>query len=96
MSKLPDYLQVQEKLFEVGATFHEVLRNFGDYEEHDLEARFYNVNGKGLIVCIYNDGKCGLYTLVGKDGEPVENDLAFIERFAVENSDVKEAAELLA
>ncbi len=49
---------------------------------------FWNVNDQGLIVMHHDDGRCGLYVLVGENNEPVENDLDFIEIFADEGATV--------
>lgn len=40
-----------------------------------------------LIVALYENGKCGLYQFVGLNGDPVEQDLEFIEEFAAQNKE---------
>lgn len=76
--------KVKEKLSEIGAELLEVVSNETAESEADMEINFWNVRGKGLIVINHLDGRCGLYSFAGADGDAVERDLAFIENLAVQ------------
>lgn len=85
-----NYDLVVKKLAEVGANFHESLNNADDNFEADLHLELWEVHGRGLIVAAHDDGRCGLYQFVGLDGDPVEEDLKFIERFAKYSKDLQD------
>lgn len=87
---MTDYDLVTAKLSEVGADFLESLNNGTDDFEPDLHLDLWNVHGRGLIVTLYENGKCGLYQFVGLDDDPVTKDLDFIERFANKNKESQE------
>lgn len=76
-----DSERIEDKLLEVGASLLNTSRIQGAENVQDMRFDFWEVNGKGLIVCNYEDGSCGLYGFVGEQGAPVENDLEFIEAY---------------
>lgn len=77
-----DYQKITDKLNEIGAKLHDFTTNENDETEADMQIDFWNLSGTGLIVLGYLDGRCGLYTLVGKDGDSVDKDLEYIEDIA--------------
>jgi hypothetical protein len=77
-----DFEIITEALKENGAILlHELENENGEFEGIQ-QVDFYNLNGKGLIVCGYDDGTYGIYKLVGENGDSVEKDLEFIKLLA--------------
>lgn len=77
-----DYEKVSEKLVAVGAGLQQRFENSTEDFEANSQVDFWNLNGKALIVVSHDDGDCGIYPFRGQDGEPIENDLAFIDLLA--------------
>lgn len=89
-----DFDQVHEKLTDLGAELFDRMDNGTKVLPPTIRIHLYDVHNRGLVVCSYpGDGdSVGLYTFVGKDGDPVENDLEFIEQFVKERLAVNAAA----
>lgn len=74
--------KIIEKLEAVGAIHHFSASDEDENFEREIEVEGWEVNGKGLVVVSFENGTCGLYLFVGKHGDPIENDLAFIEQLS--------------
>lgn len=70
---MTDYEQFINEAKRLGAEF---VGKIGD-----LDGKFYDawrINGKGFILARNSTGRIGLYEFVGKDGAPVEEDIAWL------------------
>lgn len=75
-----NYDKIREKLFAVGATLEQEFDNSTDKFEASAHLEFWKVAGQPLLVVSSAEGDCGLYPFLGRDGDPVEMDLLFIDR----------------
>ncbi len=73
-----DTEKVHDALHGVGGALLDVATMREEGEMADVEVQFWQIGNKGIILCAYEDGNCGLYHLVGNDGDPVEKDLEFV------------------
>lgn len=88
-NELNNFQKVNRKLNEVGA----ILINTTTVDDGKTDfyspmiVQFWQVNQRGLIVCGYENGGCGLYQFVGTNGDDVEKDLKFIDEYSSEEHD---------
>ena len=73
MGHKTDYGRFVEEAQRLGA---EHLGKIGDFDGVFYDA--WRVNGQGFIVARNSCGRVGLYEFVGKDGAPVDDDIAWV------------------
>lgn len=70
---MTDYEQFIGEAKRMGAEF---VGQIGDFDGKFYDA--WQIDGKGFILARNITGRIGLYEFVGKDGAPVEEDIAWL------------------
>lgn len=80
---MSDFTAVTRKLTELGGKLCWVFRPKKEYEVANkpaiIELHLWTLADTGIMVSRCPGGKCGLYLFRGVPGEPIEEDLKFLE-----------------